>query len=390
LGEELLNGEPKIDIRFNYNQKFILVDIKFSILPLTFILDTGAEHLILFKKEYSDILGLKYDKRINLIGADLNQEVYALITRNIPFQVGKSKVINRDFIVLEEDFLHLDKLTGESIDGIIGGRLMRGIVLELDYKKRKLSLHDRDRFKTPGKGFTEVDIEIRNHKPYIKSNLTLDNGEKIEVDLLLDSGAALPFLLLLDTDSSLQLPEKVVKGHIGRGLGGNVIGFMSQTSKFELTPNFVFEQLLTSYQDVVDPQNLTISDKNGLLGNPLLERFHIFIDYVSNKLYLKPHKNYNKKFKFDMSGLVLYAFGQNLDNYYVKNVVEGSPAEEAGILPGDRIVRVGLVRSKMLSLPQIYNKLKKKEGKKVKLHIEREGKTLKKSIVLRDFFKKMN
>ncbi len=44
LGLELLNGKPKVNIKFNYEQGFILLDVRFNnSLPLTFILDTGAD-----------------------------------------------------------------------------------------------------------------------------------------------------------------------------------------------------------------------------------------------------------------------------------------------------------------------------------------------------------
>ena len=63
LGLELLDGKKEIEIDFSYEQGFILLDLKFSnTLPLKFILDTGAEHVILFKKEISDIFRFRIRK----------------------------------------------------------------------------------------------------------------------------------------------------------------------------------------------------------------------------------------------------------------------------------------------------------------------------------------
>jgi len=390
LGSQLLNGADKLKIRFNYNQKFILVDVQFDILPLTFILDTGAEHVILFKKEYSDLLGFEYDKRIMLMGADLDQEVYALISRDVSMKLKGSKVVDRDVIILEEDFLHLDKLTGESIDGIIGGRFLRGSVVEIDYKKKKLVFHDKRSFENPGDKFFEYDIEIENHKPYLQSNLTLDDGEEIDAKILIDTGAALPLLLFLQTHPSLILPENVVQGNLGRGLGGNLVGFLSLLRKLELTDDFKFENLLTSYQDFIAYENPEIYvGRNGLIGNPLLERFHVYIDYVSQKLYLKPYKKkkYNKSFEYDKSGLVLYAFGPKLDNFYVKKVIPDSPGAEADIQEGDKLVRIGWQSTKSYTLERIYKKFQKKAGTKIKLTLEREGQFIQRNIILKDFFK---
>jgi len=391
LGDELLDGKDKIKIRFDYKQNFILVDVNFQFLPLTFILDTGAEHIILFKKEYSDIIGLKYEKRINLLGSDLEEEVYALITRNVPITLPNAKTVSRDVIVLEEDFLHLDKLTGESIDGIIGGRFLRGLILEIDYRKQLITLHNKEKFRKNLSDFFKGPIEITNHKPYINAKMEISNNETIKLKLLLDTGAALPFLLFLDTHPSLNLPEHVIKGNLGRGLGGDLKGFMSKVRNLEILGEFNFPELLASYQGLEDDEqseDLTFTNRNGLIGNPILERFKIYIDYVSQSLYLKPLSNFNKKFKYDMSGLVLYAFGPRLDNYYVKDVLEGSPANEAGILPGDKLLKMGILPIKFYTLPTVYKKLQKREGKKINMVVERNGLKIKKSFVLRDFFKK--
>jgi hypothetical protein len=43
--------------------------------------------------------------------------------------------------------------------------------------------------------------------------------------------------------------------------------------------------------------------RNGLIGNMLLERFEVFIDFHKAKLYLKAKKNYNKDFEYDKSGM---------------------------------------------------------------------------------------
>ena len=51
LGLEILENKEPVEIDFEYSQGFIILDIRFSkALPLKFILDTGAEHVILFRQ----------------------------------------------------------------------------------------------------------------------------------------------------------------------------------------------------------------------------------------------------------------------------------------------------------------------------------------------------
>jgi len=64
-----------------------------------------------------------------------------------------------------------------------------------------------------------------------------------------------------------------------------------------------------------------------------------------------------------------------------------SPAEEADIQEGDKLVRMGWLSTKSFTLDKIYKKFQKKEGTKIKLTLERDGHFIQRTIVLRDFFK---
>ncbi|MBT8190031.1 MAG: PDZ domain-containing protein, partial [Bacteroidia bacterium] len=86
-------------------------------------------------------------------------------------------------------------------------------------------------------------------------------------------------------------------------------------------------------------------------------------------------------------GLVLYAFGPSLNQYYIKDIIENSPADEAGFQKGDLIKKVGIFPASFFSLSTISTKLQKKEGKKVRFTILRDGKKLRKTVVLRDLIK---
>ncbi len=389
LGIDLLGSRNSMTIPFDYSQGFILVELKFNgILPLRFIFDTGAEHTILFKKPIADIMGITYERRINLMGADLDQQVYALIARNIPISLYRTRTIARDIIVLEEDFLHMEELTGENIDGILGGRMLRGLVVEIDYRNKRLVLTNPEAFDQPeDPEFREIDITIDNHKPYFKTEMETLDGLTLPITLLVDTGASLTFLLYLNTHPSLVLPEIYTIGNLGRGLGGNVEGFLSKVRKLKIGNELLFQNVITNFQKIdEDLPPEYYASKNGLLGNVLLSRFTIIIDYTRERLFLKPSKKYNREFKYDKSGLVLYAFGRNLNQYYVKTVIDGSPADEAGLMEGDLLKRVGIWPASWMSISKITSKFEKKDGKVIKIAFDRNGQRLKTKIKLRDFF----
>ncbi|MBP6794572.1 MAG: hypothetical protein KA143_05945 [Saprospiraceae bacterium] len=94
---EIIGKNKAIDIPFEYKNNFILMKVNYNkAFPLNFIFDTGAEHTLLLKKEYSDILQSKYDRRIKLIGADQSEEMYALITRGVPMGLSNTVSYKQD------------------------------------------------------------------------------------------------------------------------------------------------------------------------------------------------------------------------------------------------------------------------------------------------------
>ena len=388
LGLDLLGGKSRIEIPFEYKQDYIVIKLMFNnILPLNFMLDTGAEHTMLFHKPFADILGLKYDQEVSIIGADLSSIIKAYVTRGVFLKLEKLPSVKRDIVVLGEDHLRLDELTGVQIDGILGGTFFHGLVLEINYEKNKLILHNPDNFgKKFIKGFTEFDLEINHHKPYIIASTSVVKSRSAKVKLLIDTGAALTYLIHTNTDSLLSMPENIISGNLGQGLGGIVEGYVGKCDNLELD-KFKFENIITNFQDVdsfwLENKKL---NRNGILGNILLSRFHVILDYTRRKLYLKANKSYTDEFRYDKSGLLIFAFGKDLNDFYVKDVIPGSPADLAGLQTGDIIKKIGFWPSGFVDLNHILQKLSGKHGDKISMKVQRNGECIKKSFRLKDFF----
>ena len=388
FNKNVLGNADKIIIPYSYHHGFIVVDVVFQrLFPLKFIVDTGAEHTIILKKEYVDALNLKSSKRIRLFGSDLSRELYALFYRNTFLQMVNTNMVRHDVIVLEEDVLKLEEFVGTSVDGILGAEFFKGMLLQIDYKKQQMVLHNPSLFNYEKlEGYTAVPMEVFASKPYISSVTEIEEGKPIITRLLVDTGAALTVMFHNNTDSLMTIPALIVKGNLGKGLGGEIEGFTGKVHQLDIQ-GLRFNNMLSNFQDLdealLDEGKVR---RNGIIGNLLLERFTVYFDFAKSKLYLKPHKNYNKAFDFDKSGLTIFAFGKELNQYYVKYVMDGSPAAEADIRPGDIIRKVGMWSTKWYNLSGLNKKFMGKTGKKIKLTLEREGEILKKEIVLRDLF----
>lgn len=391
IGTDILGGNSKVEIPFKYSLGFILVDVEIDkTLPLKFIFDTGAEHTIMFQKIMADLIDMNYTNKIKILGSDISTDVHALIARNIYLGLKSGETVQRDILVLEKEIAKLREAIGEEIGGILGTSAFKGMIVKIDYRKSKITLYHPMKYNPSeeNKDYAEYDIDVIRNKAYLKTPVVLLNGRTYTSTLLVDTGAAIPLLIHTNTDSSLVIPDFVIDGRLGFGLGGPIKGFLGKVKQLQLDP-YKFDFPLTSFQDI-NLETFKQADiiRNGILGNKLLSRFHVIIDYFNKKLYLKPRRKYNNEFKYDLSGLEIIALGREFNEFEVKRVVKDSPAAEVDIRPGDKIKKFGLFGAHHYSLQRIVNKLESKPGKRIKLKIERNGKTFTKKFKLRDLFDK--
>ena len=67
------------------------------------------------------------------------------------------------------------------------------------------------------------------------------------------------------------------------------------------------------------------------------------------------------------------------------DVLPNTPGEDAGILRGDELIKVGWIPAQLLNLAVINNIFQGKEGRKVRITIKRNGAKIKKVIRLRKY-----
>lgn len=383
---QIFGSQTRIDLPFQYINGFIVVPVTLeNWFPLNFIFDTGAEHTILSQREITDLLQLEYQRRFTLVGSDLSREFYAYLVSGIDLQVGAILAKNRSILVLEEDYLRLEDYAGVKIHGILGADFFRRFVVKINYRKQVISLYDPSVLELPEKDFIQVNAEFRKSKPYLFPEVVLRQGDTSTLKLLLDTGAALPLLINTDSDPGLVLPERVIPSNLGAGLGGFLKGYKGKVPSLQMPP-FRFSSVVTSYQQLNYNQidSTGLDRRNGIIGNEILRRFTVVLDYIREDVYLQPNKDYDDEFKTDRSGLLIIATGPSLTDFLIYDVIDNTPAQEAGIQAGDKILRINWVPASFLSLGGIIRRLQKPPGKRIRITVKRNGKRINISFVLRD------
>jgi predicted aspartyl protease len=347
------------------------------------VIDTGVRSSIITDKLITDILRLPYSRKITVNGPGdfIVLEAYVVNKVDILFQglVGADQSI----LVLEEDYLQLRNYLGTEVHGLVGYDLFNRFVVEVDYTKKILTLHEPDEFKSK-RGFTELPLLIEDSKPYIQADVLMEDSNQFSGKFMVDTGASHALLINENSIANIHVPAINLKTDIGRGLGGPISGEIAYIDHIKID-KFSFRDLIASFPDPESyPDTIGLVYRNGTVGGELLTRFTVIFDYFNEKIYLKRNSRYKKPFGYNMSGLTVIAEGEELKKFQITEVRRESPAFDAGIKADDFIEYVNGISIEKIGLNDLYKLFNFGEGKKINLIISRNGETKRVKFRLRD------
>src|SRR5690606_22703779 len=181
---------------------------------LNFLFDTGVKSNILFSKTLGDELGLSYSRKLNLIGADGQTVLTASVSTNNRIDVGEIEGLMQAILVLEDDFLELEKVLGVPIYGVIGYEFFKYNPIKIDYDLSRLTFYRQGTFRWRPFGYRIMDIQLDDNKPYVMSTIEQSNGPDLEAKLLIDTGANHGLLLNRETSDEIVLPKLVLESDL--------------------------------------------------------------------------------------------------------------------------------------------------------------------------------
>lgn len=366
--EEFIQPSSKLLTNFSFKQfsgGVVVVKAQLNDIPdsLNFILDTGSGGISLdsLTTERLKIKTVQSDKTIRGI-AGMRTVRFAY---NNTIHLPGLRVDSLNFHI--NDYEILSNVYGEHIDGIIGYSFLVRYIVKLNYDSNKVSVFSRGTFKYPRGGYLLKPLLVSIP---IQGGRVKDQAEEIQGRFYFDIGAGLCLLLSTDfaTDSLKFNPRKKMFHTQAEGLGGKAQMKITTIKEFKLGP-YRFRRVPAYIFD--DEYNVTSYPYlGGLIGNDLLRRFNVILNYEKRDIYLTPNSHYRDPFDYAYTGLGFYSYDGEIR---VTDIMENSPAAAAGFKIDDVIMAVNNNFSKNV---QVYRNILQSYGEKLKILITRDGKPM--------------
>ena len=377
--EQFIDGPAKLLTSFRFKQLsggVIMLNARFANFPdtLNFILDTGSGGISLDSTtvDYfritptpSDmtILGIAGIRKVSFI---YNQKLRlpGLTVDSLNFHINNYEVLTQVY--------------GEKIDGIIGFSLLSRYIFNINYDSSRISIFSNGRMRYPRGGWLYEPIlrTLPVQSARIKDAVTTNSR------FLFDIGAGLCMMLNKDfiEDSNFLNKKRVLFAKEAEGVGGKVDMHMTVIKemrmgpyRFKNIPVFVFNDTfnLTSYPYL-----------SGIIGNDILRRFNLILNYAKREFYFMPNSHYQEGFDYAYSGIELYYVDGQI---VLGDVATASPAEVAGLREGDILVGINNLLGANI---QQYKTALQSSGEKVKIIVTRDGKLMEFSFKIKSILSK--
>ena len=353
-----------------------MLNARFANFPdtLNFILDTGSGGISLDSTtvDYfritptpSDmtILGIAGIRKVSFI---YNQKLRlpGLTVDSLNFHINNYEILTQVY--------------GEKIDGIIGYSLLSRYIFNINYDSSRISIFSNGRMRYPRGGWLYEPIlrTLPVQSARIKDAVTTNSR------FLFDIGAGLCMMLNKDfiEDSNFLNKKRVLYAKEAEGVGGKVDMHMTVIKemrmgpyRFKNIPVFVFDDTfnLTSYPYL-----------SGIIGNDILRRFNLILNYAKREFYFMPNSHYQEGFDYAYSGIELYYVDGQI---ILGDVATASPAEVAGLREGDILVGINNLLGANI---QQYKTALQSSGEKVKIIVTRDGKLMEFSFKIKSILSK--
>jgi hypothetical protein len=228
-----------------------------------------------------------------------------------------------------------EKLAGkeyQTVGGVLGAPFFQQFVATIDYDRSRLTLTDSSEFNYGGAG-QAVPLQLGNAGPVVRVGIVID-GRRVEARLRVETGWRHTIGLnqkFIDAQRLGKLRERTIVIDHPSAAAKHFFARASSVQlgkvEFKGLPISVFQ----------DPSLDAGPEVDGVIGNGLLRRFRVTLDYRRQRMILEPGALIDVPYDYDLTGFRIVANGRALG---VGSIEWGTAAQVAGLRAGDAILEL--------------------------------------------------
>lgn len=364
--EETRGTIPKYETQMQFEGGLVYLPVSVNnAVPRPFILDTGLNSMILSQTSAQEVGAISNGTTIELQG--VNDFITPVeVVRNLLVEVGGLQWALGGAMVAPVPLSQpIEETTGQAFYGMIGAPLFEQYVVTMDFQTQQIQLSPTKFFKYTGTG-ERLKLSFKGRKPHIKATLQLRSASRpVEGEFLLDLGSnqSLDLRGVKEPSITQDLPQRITAG-----LGGKSLSPVGRIHSIALG-QYQISNPITSFETSKKPSKTKLS---GRIGTQILSQFRVIFNYAKKEVIFEPVAPKATLILADMSGLRLILENATSDSTVtVTHVYPQTPAQEAGIQPGDRLLAIHDQPVNILTLHDIRERLIGDPGAIRNLQIQR-------------------
>jgi hypothetical protein len=242
--------------------------------PLTFLVDTGAEYSII-STAVADRLGISRNRQGARDFAD-----------GVSLSFGGITLRDQRVMVMPFDGY---RKQGREIEGLIGYDFFARYVVEIDFERKTMTAWEPAAFQHQERA-VRVPLEFVRRLPVVPAAIDFPGHLNLRARLLLDTGASQTVMLRHPFAVSNKLFGLAAPGetHTASSLASGELRLVRLPANHLSFASLTFDQpFIRAHREPVGSGAYTETD--GVLGNELLRRFRVAIDYSRRIMTVEPN-----------------------------------------------------------------------------------------------------
>ena len=344
VGNETFSGHATV-LQADFIDGLILVEVAVEGTPGWWILDSGYDYSLIDSTVAANAgMQVSEMETVPQPGGSVSQQWTKAAALSLPsgsWTADSLAVLNLG---------GLAPFVGRPMAGLLGHDFFADHVITIDYESGLLTVASPDSYQGPADA-TEVPVWIESGEPFVLGVLWAANRSvpaKLKIDTGSISGLGLNGSFV--AQNALIPPDWPRTSVGGVAVGGDTENFVTRLDSIRFGGRVIREPIVGWSADLE-----RVGDA-GTLGAPLLERFRVTFDYARMRLLLEPKPDSDDPEVGDSAGMLVVQ--PPAGDVMVAQVLPGSPAEAAGLQPGDVIQRIGTLVAADLGLGTVRRHFK--------------------------------